>query len=191
MPICVLGITCRLDVIELLEKRVKSRFSYRQIFLLPGDTSTEQPTSAFDDRLELFQHLLSLPDDENVNKIEQQYDDCTIDPQFGSMWNEYIRSLTTNVTMVNLLKRMYHIDVSERRFRNFLAVAVSTLSEKHQKLEVNDFVEASKIFSQDDKVLILEGLSILEMCLVRISVTVYNQYWEVRYYLLLQVSFSQ
>lgn len=169
VPICVLGITRRLDVMELLEKRVKSRFSYRQIYLLPGDTSTEQPTSAFDDRLELFQHLLSLPDDENVNKIEQQYDDCTIDPQFGSMWNEYIRNLITNVTMVNLLKRMYHIDVSERRFRNFLAVAVSTLSEKHQKLEVNDFVEASKIFSQDDKVLMLEGLSILEICLVGIS----------------------
>lgn len=167
VPICVLGITCRLDVVELLEKRVKSRFSHRQIFLFPGDTSSsEQPMSAFDDRLELFQNLLSLPDDENVNKVEQQYDDCTIDPQFGSMWNNYIKSLTSNVTMVNLLKRMYHIDVSERSFRNFLAVAVSTLSEKHQKLEVNDFVEASKVFSEDDKLLMLEGLSILEMCLV-------------------------
>ncbi|XP_018350470.1 PREDICTED: origin recognition complex subunit 4 [Trachymyrmex septentrionalis] len=167
VPICVVGISCRLDVMELLEKRVKSRFSHRQIFLFPGDTSSsEQPMSAFDDRLELFRDLLSLPDDENVNKVEQQYDDCTIDPQFGSMWNDYIKSLTTNVTMVNLLKRMYHIDVSERSFRNFLAVAVSTLSEKHQKLEVNDFVEASKIFSQDDKLLILEGLSILEMCLI-------------------------
>ncbi|KZC05831.1 Origin recognition complex subunit 4 [Dufourea novaeangliae] len=166
-PICVIGMTCRLDVIELLEKRVKSRFSHRQIFLFPGDTSSsEQPTTAFDDRLELFQHLLSLPDDENVNRIEQQYDDCTIDPQFGSMWNEYIKSLVSNATMVNLLKRMYQMDVSERSFRNFLAVAVSTLSEKHQRLEVNDFVEASKIFAQDDKVLMLEGLSVLEMCLI-------------------------
>jgi len=168
VPICVLGITCRLDVTELLEKRVKSRFSHRLMFLFPGDTSSlEQSTSAFDDRLELFRDLLSLPDDENVNKIEQQYDDCTIEPQFGSMWNEYIKVLITNVTIVNLLKRMYHVDVSERSFRNFLAVAVSTLSEKHQKLEVNDFVEASKIFMQDDKLLILEGLSILEICLVR------------------------
>ncbi|XP_076625626.1 origin recognition complex subunit 4 [Colletes latitarsis] len=166
-PICVLGMTCRLDVIELLEKRVKSRFSHRQIFLFPGDTSSsEQPKSGFDDRLELFQHLLSLPDDENVNRIEQQYDDCTIDPQFGSMWNEYIKTLINNATMVNLLKKMYQIDVSERSFRNFLAVAVSTLSEKHQRLEVNDFVEASKIFSQDDKVLMLEGLSVLEICLI-------------------------
>lgn len=146
---------------------MKSRFSHRQIFLFPGDTSAlEQPTSAFDDRLQLFQHLLSLPDDENVNRIEQLYDDCTIDPQFGAIWNEYIKNLVSNVTMVNLLKRMYQMDVSERSFRNFLAVAVSSLSEKHQRLEVNDFVEASKIFSQDDKVLMLEGLSILELCLI-------------------------
>ncbi|KAK2577230.1 hypothetical protein KPH14_003376 [Odynerus spinipes] len=166
-PICVLGITCRLDVIELLEKRVKSRFSHRQIFLFPDNASSpEQPTSAFDDRLELFQYLLSLPDDENVNRIDQQYDDCTIDPHFGSMWNEYIKSLASNVTMINLLKRMYQIDVSERSFRSFLAVSVSTLSEKHPRLEVNDFVEASRIFSQDDKVLMLEGLSVLEMCLI-------------------------
>ncbi|RLU23154.1 hypothetical protein DMN91_005432 [Ooceraea biroi] len=167
VPICVLGITSRLDVTELLEKRVKSRFSHRLIFLFPGDTSSsEESASAFDDRLELFRDLLSLPDDENVNKVEQQYDDCTIEPQFGSMWNEYVKTLTANVTMVNLLKRMYHIDVSERSFRNFLALVVSMLSEKHQKLEVNDFVEASKIFMQDDKLLMLEGLSILEICLI-------------------------
>ncbi|VDH93722.1 origin recognition complex subunit 4 [Mytilus galloprovincialis] len=33
-PICVVGVTCRLDVIELLEKRVKSRFSHRQVYFL-------------------------------------------------------------------------------------------------------------------------------------------------------------
>lgn len=32
-PVCVIGLTRRYDVIELLEKRVKSRFSHRQIFL--------------------------------------------------------------------------------------------------------------------------------------------------------------
>ncbi|XP_015110951.1 origin recognition complex subunit 4 [Diachasma alloeum] len=166
-PICVLGITCRLDVIELLEKRVKSRFSHRQIFLFPGENSGgEQPTTAFDDRLELFKDLLSIPDDENVNRIEETYEDCTIDPQFGAMWNDYVENLVNNVTMVNLLKRMYQIDVSERSFRNFLAVAVGTLDEKHQRLEVNDFVEASKMFTRDDKVAMLEGLSVLEMSLI-------------------------
>lgn len=147
---------------------MKSRFSHRQIFLFSGESSgPDQPTSGFDDRLKLFQHLLSLPDDENVNEIDQQYEDCNINPQFGAQWNEYIQSLTENETMVNLLKRMYQMDVSEKNFRNFLAVVVSSLSEKHRKLEVNDFVEANKMFSQDDKVLMLQGLSALELCLVR------------------------
>jgi origin recognition complex subunit 4 len=56
-PICVLGITSRLDVVELLEKRVKSRFSHRQIFLLPESDN-------FDGFLEVFEDLLKLPTDQ-------------------------------------------------------------------------------------------------------------------------------
>jgi len=37
-PLCVIGLTCRLDVVELLEKRVKSRFSHRQIHLFNSET---------------------------------------------------------------------------------------------------------------------------------------------------------
>lgn len=53
-PICVLGVTCRLDVIELLEKRVKSRFSHRQVFLFPS-------LRRFEDYVDLCRDLLSLP----------------------------------------------------------------------------------------------------------------------------------
>ena len=53
-PICVIGITCRLDVVELLEKRVKSRFSHRQIFLLPESDDIKG-------RINLFKELLKLP----------------------------------------------------------------------------------------------------------------------------------
>lgn len=55
-PICVLGLTCRLDILELFEKRVKSRFSHRQIFLFPGDNQ-------FSDRIEILKGLLVLPTD--------------------------------------------------------------------------------------------------------------------------------
>lgn len=34
-PIAVLGLTTRIDVVESLEKRVKSRFSHRHIYLSP------------------------------------------------------------------------------------------------------------------------------------------------------------
>lgn len=53
-PICVIGLTCRLDVVELLEKRVKSRFSHRQIFLFPQEIS-------FADKTEIIKDLLTLP----------------------------------------------------------------------------------------------------------------------------------
>jgi origin recognition complex subunit 4 len=34
-PIAVIGCTTRIDVVEMLEKRVKSRFSHRYVFLSP------------------------------------------------------------------------------------------------------------------------------------------------------------
>lgn len=59
-PICILGMTSRLDVVELLEKRVKSRFSHRQIFLLPE-------TENFNVRI--LESLLKLPSQKVRNKL--------------------------------------------------------------------------------------------------------------------------
>ena len=63
-PICVMGVTCRLDVIELLEKRVRSRFSHRQIYLLP--INYEQYCS-------VAKHLLSLPKNKNIKQVRRSY----------------------------------------------------------------------------------------------------------------------
>lgn len=52
-PLCVIGLTCRQDVLELLEKRVKSRFSHRQISLFPGDLP-------FAEHLDVYKKLLYL-----------------------------------------------------------------------------------------------------------------------------------
>lgn len=53
-PICVIGLTRRYDVIELLEKRVKSRFSHRQIFLFNEINDS-------DEFAKVFLSLLKLP----------------------------------------------------------------------------------------------------------------------------------
>ncbi|KAK7893517.1 hypothetical protein WMY93_022669 [Mugilogobius chulae] len=52
-PVAVVGLTCRLDVLELLEKRVKSRFSHRQIHLFNSAT--------FPDYVQRVEKQLSLP----------------------------------------------------------------------------------------------------------------------------------
>ncbi|KFQ52191.1 Origin recognition complex subunit 4, partial [Nestor notabilis] len=52
-PVTVIGLTCRQDILELLEKRVKSRFSHRQIYLM----------NSFDFKqyIRIFKEQLALP----------------------------------------------------------------------------------------------------------------------------------
>ncbi|KAG8471361.1 hypothetical protein CXB51_036439 [Gossypium anomalum] len=53
----VIGVSCRLDVDQLLEKRVRSRFSHRKLlFLSPSKEDTER----------FMEHILSLPMDSSL-----------------------------------------------------------------------------------------------------------------------------
>ncbi|KAJ8317772.1 hypothetical protein KUTeg_004677 [Tegillarca granosa] len=81
-PICVLGLTCRLDVIELLEKRVKSRFSHRQIHLFNNLN--------FDDYKEMFIIYLKLEEDFPNKKYAKE-------------WNLNVQSLTAITESMKLL----------------------------------------------------------------------------------------
>ena len=62
-PICVIGMTSRLDVIELLEKRVKSRFSHRQIYLYPSNK--------FEDYLKITKDILLLCPTNNISQVSE------------------------------------------------------------------------------------------------------------------------
>ncbi|GER32808.1 origin recognition complex subunit 4 [Striga asiatica] len=53
----VVGVSCRLDADQLLEKRVRSRFSHRKLLFLP-------PSG--DDLLRLVKHILLLPTDSGL-----------------------------------------------------------------------------------------------------------------------------
>uniref|UniRef100_A0A3B1JQR4 Origin recognition complex subunit 4 n=1 Tax=Astyanax mexicanus TaxID=7994 RepID=A0A3B1JQR4_ASTMX len=64
-PVAVVGLTCRLDMLELLEKRVKSRFSHRQIHLLSSMT--------FPQYQETFRSELTLPDTFPDSKFSQEW----------------------------------------------------------------------------------------------------------------------
>ncbi|XP_034951781.1 origin recognition complex subunit 4 [Chelonus insularis] len=170
-PICVLGITCRFDVIELLEKRVKSRFSHRQIFFysdnlhtLEHENKSESQKIDFDHRMDLLHDLLSV--NKNDVKIIEKDIKLKISSQELDFWNKNIDDIVKNNDVVKIIKMMYQLNVTERLFRNFLLVLVSALDVDHQRISVNDFQQNSKLFLRDDKVFILEGLSILEFSLI-------------------------
>lgn len=100
-PICVVGNTTRVDVTELLEKRVKSRFSHRTILLLPNPSN--------EDRLQLFQTLLTLKHVDGRKK-----------DSFVKKWNDNISSLSKNISVRKVLENMLFCNTDQQMFRSFL-----------------------------------------------------------------------
>lgn len=88
-PICVIGLTCRLDVIELLEKRVKSRFSHRQFFILPEGNN-------FNGWMNIFEELLKLPNSTELKKVSKNIPKLKtfdFEKTWTDRWNSQISSL--------------------------------------------------------------------------------------------------
>ncbi|XP_076032849.1 origin recognition complex subunit 4 [Oratosquilla oratoria] len=145
-PICVIGLTCRLDVVELLEKRVKSRFSHRQIFLFPSDK--------FDpDFLGLTRLMLSLPDS-YPNICHQK------------AWNADIKTLLTNPEVQSVLKSLHSTSRDIRSLQTLLLLCIAQLNTENPVLVANMFLEAQKNMTLDARTSVLRGLSTLQLCLV-------------------------
>ncbi|XP_066431282.1 origin recognition complex subunit 4 [Eleutherodactylus coqui] len=144
-PVAVIGLTCRLDIMELLEKRVKSRFSHRQIHLLNAFT--------FSDYQDVCKDLLSLAPG-------------FPDAQFSEEWNSNLQVLLENKIVEDVLQKQFNSSKDMRSLHTLLHLALCRVNVSHPHLNAADFVEASRLRSLDSKANILHGLSVLEMCLV-------------------------
>ena len=88
-PVAVIGLTCRLDILELLEKRVKSRFSHRQIHLMNSFD--------FPQYLKIFKEQLSLPAE-------------FPDKAFAERWNENVHCLSEDSTVLEVLQKHFSVN---------------------------------------------------------------------------------
>ncbi|XP_054740362.1 origin recognition complex subunit 4 [Anastrepha obliqua] len=181
-PICVLGATCRLDVIELLEKRVKSRFSHRQIFLFPtADT--------FETYLDRFETLLSIPHEKELKQAAERVshlkmlnsDELTIhrnhfnpakykfNKKYIESWNNSIAVLIDDnkSAVVAALQTFFEIDKSESFLKVLLFRLVAQLDPNSQpRITAEQVCEVIATYTVDPRVELLCGLSVLELCLV-------------------------
>lgn len=181
-PICVLGITCRLDVIELLEKRVKSRFSHRQIFLHPD-------AEDIDERMELFKTFLKLPTLEESKNYEKETlnipknvlkqiklpfvrrlfypNEYSFPKKYITEWNKMIDQLAKKEKVINSIENLYDQNISISSLKLFLLQLVSKLDKNHSKIEESDIIKlAEHLLFDDDKVKLITGLSVLEICIL-------------------------
>lgn len=92
-PMAVIGLTCRLDTLDLLEKRVKSRFSHRQIYLFPS--------SNFGQFIEIAKGALMLPTEEEEE---------------NQAFNDSLEELFQNPTVNGIIRRIFDISKDIRMF---------------------------------------------------------------------------
>ncbi|NXQ23376.1 ORC4 protein, partial [Alaudala cheleensis] len=144
-PVTVIGLTCRQDILELLEKRVKSRFSHRQIYLMNSFD--------FKEYIKIFKKQLSLPAE-------------FPDESFAQKWNNNVQLLAEDKAVQDVLQKLFQHSKELRSLHSLLMLAVSAVSVQRPLLTAADLQEASRQHSSDSRANIVHGLSVLEICLI-------------------------
>ncbi|XP_060034071.1 origin recognition complex subunit 4 isoform X2 [Erinaceus europaeus] len=129
-PVAVIGLTCRLDILELLEKRVKSRFSHRQIHLMNS--------FGFPQYIKIFKEQLSLPA-EFSNKI------------FAEKWNHQVQCLSEDGSVREVLQKHFNASKSLRSLHMLLMLALNRVTSSHPFITAADLMEANQLCSMDSK----------------------------------------
>lgn len=145
LPVCIIGLTSRIDVMQLLEKRVKSRFTHRLLHMVDN--------SEFSGYVEVARRVLCLP---------EGFDDG----KFRDEWNDHVKSLMEEAPVKNVLKRQFEYSRSIRDLKQLLLFPVSLLSGNHPKLECGDFIDAFNFNTSDSRCNVLQGLSVVEISLI-------------------------
>lgn len=154
-PIAVIGTTTRFDVVEQLEKRVKSRFSHRYVHL-----SAAASLSAY---REMCQNALTPFAAKDVSEQGRQ------------VWKEIVNDLFTTENFNTHLRSLYYLNKSVRAFHTSMLVAVSTLpsSSASNTLQaedllhhLSDMTSLSLLTPPDSKLATLASLSVLQLALL-------------------------
>ncbi|XP_065838892.1 origin recognition complex subunit 4-like [Oscarella lobularis] len=144
-PVAIVGLTCRLDVVELLEKRVRSRFSHQLISLF-----TRMP---FDTYLDAFRECLKIPSDFS-------------DDGFRSTWTSNLEGLLQDAKVIKILRHFYNISTDIRALHNLLALPIVKLSADHPLITAEDLAESAQELTMETRPRILKDISVLELCLL-------------------------
>jgi origin recognition complex subunit 4 len=148
VPICVIGVSCQIDVTELLEKRVNSRFSHRHLNLMPSQ------------EFEPFLHLAT-----SLLLLEPAVD-------HAAAWNRAVQTFMNSKDVVKFLENgVFAYDKSITNLKRVLYLALLNMLESGAtKLELTHLVAANDenfASEQTDACdLLIRDLSIVELCLL-------------------------
>ena len=144
-PMAVVGVTCRIDVMDLLEKRVKSRFSHRQTFICN--------TWCFEEYVTGFINLLKMPSNTKMS-------------HYTAKWNASVEKLAKDHSVLEILKKQYYISKEIPGLQKLLMLPVGRLNAKQLYITPTDISDSARIVFHDSKINMLLSISVLELCLI-------------------------
>jgi hypothetical protein len=151
-PIAVLGLTTKVNVVDSLEKRVKSRFGQRYVHLsLPKSFSTYQ-----DICLSALSYHPSTHDLLQQNKTDLHH--------LSKTWNDYISTLFTTPPFQHFLRTLYTTTKSIPAFLNASLLPISTLTPT--TLPTPSSFTTHTLLPPDSKLALLPSLSTLALALL-------------------------
>lgn len=156
-PIAVLGLTNRIDVVESLEKRVKSRFSHRYVYLsLPKNMSAYWDTCK--------QGLMVDDEDAKAEGLDTSLKGFA---KFQDYWTKKIATLFKDPTFKDHIEYHYYSTKSVPAFLGSCILPLANLSAMNMTLQFNP-VEgiALGLDPPDSKLHLLESLSDLDLSLL-------------------------
>lgn len=151
-PIAVLGLTTKVNVVDSLEKRVKSRFGQRYVHLsLPKSFSGFQNIC-----LSALDYHPSTHDLLRHNKTDLQ--------RLSRIWNDYISTLFTAPLFQQFLQTLYTSTKSVPAFLNASLLPISTMSPS-TLLTPASFISYT-LLPPDSKLALIPSLSTLALSLL-------------------------
>ncbi|ORZ20121.1 origin recognition complex subunit 4 C-terminus-domain-containing protein [Lobosporangium transversale] len=160
-PIAVIGVSCRMDALELLEKRVKSRFSHRQYYTFPPES--------YYDFIEICQNMLLLSlEDMNIELEDGVYvgEDVNEKEAFINEFNDHVKMLFDDSGFSKIMQRIFDLMKDIRGFFRLCFGPVASLSETNPYLRPPQFYESGLQQRVDNKTELLKGISLLELSLL-------------------------
>ncbi|OAA32177.1 Zinc finger, FYVE/PHD-type [Moelleriella libera RCEF 2490] len=156
-PIAVLGCTTRLDVVELLEKRVKSRFSHRYIYLAPPKSLPAY--------WQICRQGLMIDrrdaDKEGIDTGVEGYS------EFHSYWTRKIEELYKQRQFQHLLQYHFFTSKSALTFLTEWILPLSRLSAKDLTLSIPAALSpATSLAAPDSRLQLLSTLSDLDLAML-------------------------
>ncbi|KAL7272206.1 origin recognition complex subunit 4 [Rhizina undulata] len=154
-PIAVIGLTCRIDVVESLEKRVKSRFSHRSVHLrLPNSIGKFWERCKEGLKIDLAEF------EESKGELEPA------ERKWVDEWNESLETLLKeDKVFARIVERIYAQSKDLKAFFNACLMPVAELSVETPMLRGEAFVN-NGLAAPESKLHVLDGLTELELSLI-------------------------